>query len=100
MVDRDTEFAPVKNADGSDPNKPLPDTPAYARMMYLRESQQWLQQVQGLKIAGGAVGNIEVSPLLSYAGENMNWLKHIFKKTSLGSNGGYLDHAGQYITQE
>lgn len=38
MVDRDTEFAPVKNADGADPNKPLPDTPAYARMMYLRES--------------------------------------------------------------
>ena len=100
MVDRDTEFAAVKNADGSDANKPLPDTPAFAKMMYLRESQAWLQQVQGLKIGGSAVGKVEVSPLLSYAGENMNWLKHIFKKSSIGGEGGYLDHAGNYTSTE
>ena len=39
-VDRNTEFAPVKNADG--PNEPLPDTPAYARKMILEEANAWL----------------------------------------------------------
>ena len=36
MVDRNTEFAPVKNADG--PDEPLPDTPAFARKMILAEA--------------------------------------------------------------
>jgi len=38
MVDRETEFAPVKNADGPDANAPLPDSPACARMMLLNEA--------------------------------------------------------------
>ena len=40
MVDRNTEFAPVKNADG--PDEPLPDTPAFARKMILAEATKWL----------------------------------------------------------
>ena len=56
--------------------------------------------MSGLKIASGAVGNIEVSPLLSYSGENLNWLKHIYKKASLSAPGGYLDHTGQYTELE
>ena len=42
MVDRNTEFAPVKNADG--PDEPLPDTPAFARKMILAEATQWLKE--------------------------------------------------------
>jgi len=41
QVNRDTEFAPVKNANGQGP-QPLPDTPDYARMMILNEATQWL----------------------------------------------------------
>ena len=40
-VDRDTEFAPVKNANG-DGDEPLPDTPAYARKMIYDEAAKWL----------------------------------------------------------
>ena len=45
MVDRQTEFAPVKNADGPDAENPLPDTPAFARKMLMDESGKWLAQV-------------------------------------------------------
>lgn len=41
QVDRDSEFAPVKNANGSGP-QPLPDTPAYARKMILDEAASWI----------------------------------------------------------
>ena len=43
-VSRDTEFAPVKNADGpkttkeGEPAEPLPDTPSFARKMILAEA--------------------------------------------------------------
>lgn len=83
MVDRETEFSPVKDADG--PNftsqgyeaEPLPDTPAFARRMVLAEATKWLASAEadGLRIAPETKGKIEVSPLLSYAGENLNWLK-------------------------
>ena len=66
MVDRNTEFAPVKNADG--PDEPLPDTPAFARKMILAEATQWLKQSEseGLLINPRIKGSIEVSFLLSY----------------------------------
>jgi len=38
-----------------------------------------------------------VSFLLSYAGENMEWLKNIHKRRPLGGAAGYLDHEGEYI---
>ena len=95
VVDRDSEFAPVKNADGPDSSNPLPDTPAYARKMVLEESSKWLRLVAGLKVDAEAVGNVEISPLLSYNGENLNWLKHIYKRSSIAAPGGYLDHTGQ-----
>ena len=41
-VDRETEFAPVKNADG--PAEPLPDTPAMAKKMILAEATNWLSE--------------------------------------------------------
>ena len=36
MVDRDTEFAPVKEADAA--GEPKPDTPTWARRMLLAEA--------------------------------------------------------------
>lgn len=89
IVDREQEFAPVKDAD-SPSGQILKDTPSAARAMYLTQSTNWLKSVAGLKIAAGA--EIEVSPLLSYAGENLNWLKHVHKGRGLQGPGGYLDH--------
>jgi UDP-N-acetylglucosamine/UDP-N-acetylgalactosamine diphosphorylase len=92
-VDRDSEFGPVKNAD--DPSGAVaPDTPACARQMYLADSMHMLKQVTGLKVEAGA--QIEVSPLLSYAGENLNWLKHVHKGKGLTGPRGFIDHQGEY----
>ena len=96
MVDRNTEFAPVKNANG-DPNADrVKDSPAMAAHMVLMEHQTWLTSVQGLNQESGAVQNTEVSPLLSYAGENLNWLKHIFKKSPILAPGGNLAFNGTF----
>lgn len=100
MVDRSTEFAPVKNADANSNDEPLPDTPAFARRMLLAESTKWLSAIEadgnGLSIEPSAKGKIEVSYLVSYAGEDLHWLKRLHKKTPLGGAGGYLDHEGEY----
>lgn len=50
MVDRDTEFAAVKNPNGPDASKVEVDSPAFARKMFLNESANWLMAVNGLKI--------------------------------------------------
>ena len=111
VVDRDTEFAPVKNADGPTVTEdfeiaePLPDTPAMARKMILAESTKWLQahEQEGLQINASAKGHIEVSFLLTYAGEGLSWL--LTKQASatgdrvFDGRGGYLDHEGNYIRQ-
>jgi len=47
--------------------------------------------VNGLKIDYAAQNKIEVSPLLSYDGENLAWLKNVFRKTTLEGPGGYID---------
>ena len=104
-VDRDSEFAPVKDKDGPTttsygyPAAPLPDTPAFARQMMLKEATGWLSlaEASGLKIAPATRGTIEVSPLLSYEGENLVWLKNMHKKRPLDGIRGYLDHEGDYI---
>ena len=72
-MSRETEFAPVKNADGPSEQPPLPDTPAFARQMILDEAAHWLApcEAEGLKIDPTTKGNIEVSFLLSYSGEHL-----------------------------
>jgi len=75
-VDRESEFAPVKNADSED-GRILPDTPAMAKKMILAEATKWLEgcEFEGLQIDQlSAKGNIEMSFLLSYAGENLSFL--------------------------
>lgn len=105
MVDRQTEFAPVKEKNG--PTKtsfgydaePLPDTPDWAKRMILQEATSWLSSAEqdGLKIDPATKGQIEISFLLSYSGENLNWLKNMYKKRPLAGKAGYLDHEGEYL---
>ena len=110
MVDRETEFGPVKNANGPAltaqglPAEPLPDTPAYARKLVLQEASAWLarQEEDGLKVAEGARGKIEVSFLLSYTGENLTWLKRVQRGKAYQAPGGYVSFDGFYerITEQ
>ena len=69
-----------------------------ARQMLLAEATTWLATAEqdGLQINESARGNIEVSFLLSYAGENLNWLKVVNKRKPLGGSGGYVNHEGEY----
>ena len=66
--------------------------------MMMTEATNWLAgaETDGLRIGDSARGNIEVSYLLSYAGENLAWLKHMYKRSPIGGAGGYLDHEGEY----
>ena len=75
---------------------PMPDTPALACEMVMNEATEWLEAAQedGLQISDSAYGNIEVSFLLSYEGENLSWLKHVHKRAKLGGKIGYIDHEG------
>lgn len=65
-VNRESEFAPIKNA-----NAAKQDCPDSARALIYGEAQKWLEQA-GFTVKDSAVGNIEISPLLSYDGENMD----------------------------
>ncbi|GLT32810.1 hypothetical protein SLA2020_074490 [Shorea laevis] len=65
---RDEEFAPVKNANGSNY-----DTPDSARLLVLRLHSRWVVAAGGFlthSVPLYATG-VEVSPLCSYAGENL-----------------------------
>lgn len=72
-VIREEEFAPVKNAPGS-----AEDSPDTARALLLQLHRSWL-------CAAGAVikgdGPCEVSPLVSYSGENLESLKGVEMET-------------------
>ncbi len=66
-VDREEEFAPVKNH----PAKTCVDTPVTARVALLRRGATWAQAA-GASVLG-EIG-IEISPLLSYGGEGLGFL--------------------------
>ena len=83
VVDRKTEFAPVKNADTA-----AEDTPTIARAMLLAESGEWLRNVKGTT---ASFSDLEISALLSYEGEGLEALK----EADLAGVGGYIDHEGR-----
>ncbi|WPT13592.1 UDP-N-acetylglucosamine diphosphorylase 1 [Picochlorum sp. SENEW3] len=66
-VKREEEFSPVKNAPGSET-----DSPDTAREHVLALHESWVTRQDGI-IEGE--GGIEISPLVSYAGENLEWVK-------------------------
>lgn len=65
---REEEFGPVKNAPGSPT-----DSPDTARALVNQLSRQWIQAAGGV-IEGEETATVEVSPLLSYAGEGLEEL--------------------------
>ena len=62
-VDRASEFAPVKNAEGV-------DSPASARKMMSDLHKSWLEKYLA-KVESGSDSRVEVSGLVSYEGENL-----------------------------
>ena len=73
-VERETEFAPVKNANGPQDETPVNDSPAQSRQMILEEATQWLKKA-GVELGNDAENQVEVSFLVSYEGEGLEFLK-------------------------
>ena len=65
-VRRETEFAPIKNAEGS-------DSPLTSAELLLEEASEWLIKA-GVNLSDAALNKVEISPLLSYSGENLESL--------------------------
>jgi UDP-N-acetylglucosamine/UDP-N-acetylgalactosamine diphosphorylase len=65
-VEREHEFAPVKNAPGE-----LIDSPDTARVYISNMSKNWLRRVGAKLIDEGDNAICEILPLTSYAGEGL-----------------------------
>lgn len=65
-VRRSEEFAPVKNASADG----VPDSPETARAVILALHRRWVEDAGGA-VRGGRSAGVEVSPLVSYAGEGL-----------------------------
>lgn len=63
---REEDFSPLKNADSAGQ-----DCPSTARNDVLKLHKKWLLNAGALNV----INDVEVSPLLSYAGENLSHLK-------------------------
>ena len=103
-VDRASEFAPVKNANGSENEPPVADSPEMTRQMILAEHTRWLETCEdkGLRIDPDTKGNIEVSFLLSYAGEKLDELATKYQDEILysGELCSYIDHEGEFKSSQ
>lgn len=66
-MNRNDEFAPVKNANGA-----ANDTPEIARKMVLDQHSAWVS-----KAAQKEIKNVEVDLMMTYSGDNERFRKYV-----------------------
>ncbi|KAI9659966.1 MAG: UDP-N-acetylglucosamine pyrophosphorylase [Bathelium mastoideum] len=69
-VRREDEFSPLKNAKGTGE-----DDPDTSKRDILQQGKKWIQATGATVTSEGEDDGVEVSPLISYAGENLDFLK-------------------------
>ena len=69
-VDRKSEFSPLKNAKGTGE-----DDPDTSKKDILSQGADWLQTAGAIVVSQGEDSGVEVSPLISYGGEGLEYLK-------------------------
>ncbi|KAJ5681484.1 uncharacterized protein N7477_001424 [Penicillium maclennaniae] len=69
-VRREEEFSPLKNARGTGE-----DDPDTSRDDIMKLGQRWVEAAGGIVITEAEAFGVEVSPLISYGGENLEFLK-------------------------
>ncbi|KAJ5175546.1 uncharacterized protein N7482_001423 [Penicillium canariense] len=69
-VRREEEFSPLKNARGTGQ-----DDPDTSRDDIMKQGQRWVEAAGGIVITEDDKFGVEVSPLISYGGENLEFLK-------------------------
>ncbi|KAL9104525.1 MAG: hypothetical protein Q9163_000556 [Psora crenata] len=71
-VKREEEFSPLKNAKGTGE-----DDPDTSKKDILNQGKRWVQQCEGIVESEGDLDDtgVEVSPLISYGGEDLDFLK-------------------------
>ncbi|KAJ5180821.1 hypothetical protein N7492_004031 [Penicillium capsulatum] len=66
---REEEFSPLKNARGTGE-----DDPDTSRADIMKQGQRWVEKAGAIVITDGEAFGVEVSPLISYSGENLDFL--------------------------
>ncbi|KAJ5698206.1 hypothetical protein N7462_000211 [Penicillium macrosclerotiorum] len=69
-VRREDEFSPLKNARGTGQ-----DDPDTSRDDIMKQGQRWVEAAGGIVITEDDKFGVEISPLISYGGENLEFLK-------------------------
>ncbi|KAE8145068.1 nucleotide-diphospho-sugar transferase [Aspergillus avenaceus] len=69
-VRRDDEFSPLKNAKGTGE-----DDPDTSKRDIMSQGQRWIEKAGGVVVTEGEAVGVEVSPLISYGGEGLEFLK-------------------------
>ncbi|KAL1848788.1 UDP-N-acetylglucosamine pyrophosphorylase [Paecilomyces lecythidis] len=69
-VKREDEFSPLKNAKGTGE-----DDPDTSKRDIMQQGQRWIEKAGGVVVSEGEATGVEVSPLISYAGEGLEFLK-------------------------
>jgi UDP-N-acetylglucosamine/UDP-N-acetylgalactosamine diphosphorylase len=67
-VDRKEEFSPLKNAEGE-------DSPKSSRRDVMEQGARWLKNVGVTVVSETEETGVEISPLISYGGESLEYLK-------------------------
>ncbi|KAH0543018.1 hypothetical protein FGG08_002626 [Glutinoglossum americanum] len=69
-VKREDEFSPLKNAKGTGE-----DDPDTSKRDILEQGKRWAQAAGAVVVSESAMAGVEISPLVSYGGEGLGFLK-------------------------